>query len=195
MFVSRRRAIFSLFALTVLTVCSGSTNAQQNAAPRVALKTSVGEIVLELNPTKAPKSVENFLQYVKSGQYDGTVFHRVMQGFMIQGGGMDKDMQEKPTRAPIRNEATNGLKNQAYTVAMARTANPDSATAQFFINVADNGMLDFPQPDGAGYAVFGKVIQGKEVVDLIKAVATGDKAGHQNVPLKPILITSARVLP
>ncbi len=108
---------------------------------------------------------------------------------------MDQNMMEKPTRAPISNEGSNGLKNQAYTVAMARTQDPDSATAQFFINVADNGMLDFPQPDGAGYAVFGKVVQGKDVVDKIKAVATGDKSGHQNVPLKPIVITSARVLP
>ena len=195
MSVSRRSAISSLFTLALLCLAPGSSSAQQAAAPRVALKTSVGEIVLELNAGKAPESVDNFLQYVKSGQYNGTVFHRVMNGFMIQGGGMDPDMKEKPTRAPIRNEAANGLKNEAYTVAMARTQDPDSATAQFFINVADNGMLDFPKPDGAGYAVFGKVVQGKEVVDKIKTVATSNKAGHQNVPLKPIVITSARVLP
>ena len=195
MFVSRRKAATALVSLALTCLHPSMSSAQQPAAPRVALKTSAGEIVLELNPTKAPKSVDNFLQYVKSGQYNGTVFHRVMNGFMVQGGGMDADMKEKPTRAPIRNEAANGLKNDAYTVAMARTQDPDSATAQFFINVADNGMLDFPQPDGAGYAVFGKVVQGKDVVDRIKTVATGDKAGHQNVPLKPIVITSARVLP
>ena len=195
MSVSRRSAIATLSILALLSLSVGSMAAEPVSAPRVALKTSAGEIVLELNPMQAPKSVENFLQYVKSGQYNGTVFHRVIKGFMIQGGGMDMNMSEKPTRAPIRNEAANGLKNAAYTVAMARTSDPDSATAQFFINVADNAMLDFPQPDGAGYAVFGKVVQGKDVVDQIKAVATGDKGGHQNVPLKPVVITSARVLP
>ena len=195
MSASRRNAISTLFVLTLVSLSPSLGSAQQATAPRVALKTTAGEIVLELNPAKSPKSVDNFLQYVKSGQYNGTIFHRVMNGFMIQGGGMDKDMKEKPTRASIPNEAKNGLKNEAYTVAMARTQDPDSATAQFFINVADNGMLDFPQPDGAGYAVFGKVVQGKEVVDQIKTAATGDNASHRNVPLKPIVITSARVLP
>ena len=195
MSASRRNAISTLVVLTLVLLSPSLGIAQQAAAPRVALKTTAGDIVLELNPAKSPKSVDNFLQYVKSGQYNGTIFHRVMNGFMIQGGGMDKDMKEKPTRASIPNEAKNGLKNEAYTVAMARTQDPDSATAQFFINVADNGMLDFPQPDGAGYAVFGKVVQGKEVVDQIKTAATGDNASHRNVPLKPIVITSARVLP
>lgn len=162
--------------------------------PRVSLRTSVGDIILELNPEKAPKTVANFLAYVKSGQYNGTIFHRVIDGFMIQGGGFDAKMREKSTRAPIPNEASNGLKNDAYTIAMARTNIPDSATAQFFINVTDNPMLNYPSPDGAGYCVFGKVIKGNEVVDQIKAVQTGNVGMNQNVPLKPIVITTARIL-
>lgn len=154
------------------------------------LKTSMGDITLELNPEKAPVSVENFLKYVQKGQYDGTVFHRIINGFMVQGGGYDKNMREKPTDAPIKNEANNGLKNEVYTVAMARTMAPHSATAQFFINVANNRFLDYPGQDGWGYAVFGKVIQGTEVVDKIKQVSTG--AG--DVPTTPVVIESARLV-
>jgi peptidyl-prolyl cis-trans isomerase A (cyclophilin A)/peptidyl-prolyl cis-trans isomerase B (cyclophilin B) len=158
--------------------------------PHVSLKTSMGEIVLELYPDKAPKSVENFLQYVKKGQYKGTIFHRVIDGFMIQGGGFDKDMNQKPTGAPIENEAKNGLKNTAYTLAMARTSAPHSATAQFFINVKDNAFLDYPSRDGWGYAVFGKVIKGTDVVDKIKSVPTGPG----DVPTTPVVIESATIV-
>ncbi len=169
------------------------TVAAQNA-PRVKLSTSMGDVVLELAPDKAPKTVENFLQYVNDKFFDGTVFHRVIDGFMIQGGGFTADMQQKPTRAPIPLEANNGLKNDIGTIAMARTNNPQSATAQFFINVADNRMLNAPSPDGYGYAVFGKVVGGMDVVNKIRVSATGTKGGHQNVPLTPILITSATLL-
>jgi len=155
----------------------------------------MGDIVVELNPDKAPKSVANFLQYVREKHYDGTIFHRVIDGFMIQGGGFTADMVQKPMRAPIPLEAANGLKNDKYTLAMARTSAPDSATAQFFINVKDNAMLNAPQPDGHGYAVFGKVVEGQDVVDKIKAVATGNKGPYQNVPNTPITIQSATVLP
>ncbi|HCY61761.1 MAG TPA: peptidylprolyl isomerase [Oxalobacteraceae bacterium] len=168
--------------------------ADKAAHPQVLLKTSMGDIVLELNADKAPKSVENFLQYVKSGHYSGTVFHRVIENFMIQGGGFDKDMVQKPARAPIENEAKNGLKNDVYTVAMARTSAPHSASAQFFINTKDNDFLNYPGQDGWGYAVFGKVIKGKEVVDKIKTVPTGNKGFHQNVPTTPVVIESASVV-
>ena len=167
------------------------------ANPQVELKTSLGAIVVELYPDKAPLSVENFLQYVKDGHYDGTQFHRVIPGFMIQGGGFDADFKQKPTRKPVRNEAANGLKNETGTVAMARTADPHSATAQFFINVADNVPLDFrfPTPDGYGYTVFGKVVKGMDVVQRIVKVPTGPgPAPHQNVPVKPVLIEQARVV-
>ena len=162
----------------------------------VKLTTNKGEIVLELDKEKAPITVENFLKYVKAGHYDGTVFHRVINGFMIQGGGMDKTMKERPTEAPIQNEADNGLKNTAYTIAMARTADPHSATAQFFINVADNGFLDHTgkNPQGWGYAVFGKVVKGQEVVDAIKAVPTMTKGFHENVPVVPVVIEKAEVV-
>ena len=154
----------------------------------------MGDIVVQLEPAKAPKTVENFLQYVKDKHYDGTIFHRVIDGFMVQGGGFTADMAQKPVRAPIALEAANGLKNDKYTIAMARTNVPDSATAQFFINVKDNAMLNARQPSGDGYAVFGKVVQGSDVVDKIKAVATGNKGGHQNVPSSPVTITSATVV-
>jgi cyclophilin family peptidyl-prolyl cis-trans isomerase len=163
-------------------------------APHVALKTNMGEIVLELYPEKAPKSVENFLQYVKSGHYNGTVFHRVISNFMIQGGGFDKDMKQKPTSAPIENEAKNGLKNEPYSVAMARTSAPHSASAQFFINVKNNSFLDYPGQDGWGYAVFGKVIKGTEVVDKIKAVETTNSGMFRDVPAKPVVIESASIV-
>ena len=163
--------------------------------PQVELHiTGYGVITLELDADKAPKSTENFLAYVNKGHYNNTVFHRVIDGFMVQGGGFNADMAQKPTRAPIALEASNGLKNDQYTVAMARSGNPDSATAQFFINVKDNAMLNAPQPDGHGYAVFGKVVQGKDVVDKIRTVPTGRKAGMQDVPTTPVTITSASVL-
>lgn len=150
----------------------------------------MGDIVLQLDPAKAPKTVENFLAYVNAKHYDGTIFHRVINNFMIQGGGFTPDMQQKSTRPPIPLEAKNGLKNDTYTVAMARTSNPESATAQFFINVKNNDSLNAPSPDGHGYAVFGKVISGADVVDKIKAVPTG----RGDVPTTPIVITSATVV-
>lgn len=162
--------------------------------PQVSLKTSMGDIVLELDPEHAPKTVANFLQYVKSGFYKGTIFHRVIDGFMIQGGGYDVKMKDKKTNKPIRNESDNGLKNVAYSIAMARTQDHNSATSQFFINVGDNAALDFPGRDGSGYAVFGKVISGQEVVDKIKGVLVDDIQGQQNVPVVPIVIQSATIV-
>ncbi|CAN5403000.1 peptidylprolyl isomerase [soil metagenome] len=161
-------------------------------AQKVTLDTTMGNIVIELDKVKAPKTVDNFVQYVKSGQYDGTVFHRVIDGFMIQGGGMLPDMSEKPTRAPIPLESRNGLSNQRGTVAMARTSDPNSATAQFFVNLKDNGFLDQSKsPDGNGYAVFGKVVAGMDVVDKIRAVKTGNKGPHGNVPVESVIIKKA----
>lgn len=167
------------------------------AGPQVELKTNLGAIVVELDPEKAPQTVDNFLQYVRDGHYTGTLFHRVIPGFMIQGGGFDSDFKEKPARKPVRNEASNGLRNDPGTIAMARTSEPHSATAQFFINVADNRSLNFrfPTQEGYGYAVFGKVIKGMDVVQRIVKVPTGSRpGGHQNVPLKPVVIESARIL-
>jgi peptidyl-prolyl cis-trans isomerase A (cyclophilin A)/peptidyl-prolyl cis-trans isomerase B (cyclophilin B) len=164
------------------------------ADPQVSLKTSMGEIVLELDQEKAPISVANFLQYVKSGFYKGTVFHRVIDGFMIQGGGMDAQLKGRKTRPPIKNEGNNGLSNAAYTVAMAREDNPDSATSQFFINVVDNFGLDAINRMDAGYTVFGKVVKGKEVVDKIKGVLVDDVKGMQNVPVTPVVIQSATIV-
>jgi peptidyl-prolyl cis-trans isomerase B (cyclophilin B) len=162
-------------------------------AKTVELHTSAGVIRLELDDTKAPASVENFLGYVKAGHYDGTVFHRVIKGFMIQGGGMDGEMKQKGTRAPIKNEADNGLLNDKYTVAMARTSDPHSATAQFFINAADNRFLNFrsADPQGWGYAVFGRVVQGQDVVDRIETVKTGRRGFHDDVPLESVTIDKA----
>ena len=162
----------------------------------VQLQTSKGDITLELDDAKAPASVANFVEYVKSGHYDGIVFHRVIPGFMIQGGGFEPGMNQKGTDAPIENEAKNGLKNANYTVAMARTSDPHSATAQFFINVADNGFLNHtaPSAQGWGYAVFGKVISGTEVVDKIKAVKTGRKGFHDDVPKDDVVIEKAVAL-
>jgi peptidyl-prolyl cis-trans isomerase A (cyclophilin A) len=156
-------------------------------AQKVKLATSMGDIVVELDAAKAPKTVDNFVQYVKAGQYDGTVFHRVIDGFMIQGGGMTADLKEKKTRAPIPLEARNGLKNDRGTIAMARTSDPNSATAQFFINVKNNDSLNAPSPDGHGYAVFGKVTSGMDVVDKIRAVPTGPG----DVPRTPVVIKKA----
>jgi peptidyl-prolyl cis-trans isomerase A (cyclophilin A) len=180
-----------LAAITLFTVAFTAT--AQNA-PQVLLKTTAGDIVLELDAAKAPKTVENFLNYVKSGHYNGTIFHRVIGSFMIQGGGFDAKMREKSTQAPIQNEAKNGLKNNTYTIAMARTSAPHSATAQFFINVADNDALNYPSRDGWGYAVFGKVISGMQVVDKIKAVRTGRSGMYDDVPLEPVTILSATVI-
>ncbi len=162
----------------------------------IKLETSMGDIFIELDEAKAPKTCENFLSYVKSGHYNGTIFHRVIDGFMIQGGGMTPDMKEKPTQAPIENEADNGLKNIAYSIAMARTSDPHSATAQFFINVKNNSFLDHKgkTPDGWGYAVFGKVAKGHPVVNKIKAVPTGRKGMHDDVPVTPVVITKAEVV-
>jgi peptidyl-prolyl cis-trans isomerase B (cyclophilin B) len=193
--------LFTRLALTaglMLTlILGGIMNAHAAQKPVfVKLETSQGDITLELFPDKAPATVENFVQYVKDGFYNGTIFHRVINGFMIQGGGMDAQMNQKPTRAPIKNEADNGVKNEAYTIAMARTMDPHSATAQFFINVADNANLNHTgkDPRGWGYAVFGKVVKGKEVVDKIKAVPTGNKGMHQNVPAEPVTIVKATVV-
>ena len=162
----------------------------------VNLKTNYGEISLELDAAKAPITVENFLQYVRDGFFDNTVFHRVIDGFMIQGGGFEPGMNQKPTRAAIKNEADNGLKNEAYTVAMARTPDPNSATAQFFINVSNNDFLNYtsPTPQGWGYCVFGKVVAGQDVIDKIKKARTGMRAGHQDVPTEDIVIEKAEVV-
>ncbi len=162
----------------------------------IKMETSMGDIVIELDFDKAPKSAANFQQYVEDGFYDGLIFHRVINGFMVQGGGMDKDMKEKETRAPIENEADNGLKNECYTLAMARTMDPHSASSQFFINVKDNGFLNHSgkNPQGWGYAVFGKVVEGTDVVDKIKGVATGRSGFHDDVPVEPVFITKATVV-
>lgn len=162
----------------------------------VKLETTMGDIVLELDEEKAPKTVANFLNYVNSGHYDGTIFHRVIDGFMVQGGGMTADMKEKSTGAPIENEADNGLTNDTYTVAMARTSDPHSATAQFFVNVKKNDFLNHTAKDerGWGYTVFGKVAKGHGVVNKIKAVATGRTGFHEDVPKEPVVITSATVV-
>jgi peptidyl-prolyl cis-trans isomerase A (cyclophilin A) len=193
MTLSRRTVSLSLTSL-VLASASTWASAQSAANPRVKFATSQGEFVVELEPAKAPKTVENFLQYVNDKHYEGTVFHRVIDGFMIQGGGFTADMQQKPTRTPIPLEAKNGLKNDRYTIAMARTGNPNSATSQFYINVANNDMLNAPNPDGHGYAVFGKVVQGQAVIDKIRTVPTGNRGMHQNVPVSAVTITSATVL-
>ncbi|MEG1102287.1 MAG: peptidylprolyl isomerase [Comamonas sp.] len=193
MTLSRRTLTLTLAGI-VLTSASGLAMSQDAAKPRVKFTTNMGEFVVELEPTKAPKTVENFLRYVADKHYEGTVFHRVIDGFMIQGGGFTADMQQKTNRAPIDLEAKNGLKNDRYTIAMARTGNPNSATSQFFINVANNDMLNAPQPDGHGYAVFGKVVQGQAVIDKIRTVPTGNRGMHQNVPTSAITITSAALI-
>jgi peptidyl-prolyl cis-trans isomerase A (cyclophilin A) len=183
-------------ALALLLIGASSAYAQN---PRAEFKTTMGSFTLELYPDKAPKTVENFLQYASSGFYNGTIFHRVIDGFMIQGGGFDPDMKQKATRAPIENEAGSaskgGLKNEIGTIAMARTSVPNSATAQFFINVKDNGFLDYrdPSPQGIGYAVFGRVVQGMDVVMKIAKVSTTTVGPNQNVPQKPVIIESVSV--
>ncbi|HEX8988073.1 MAG TPA: peptidylprolyl isomerase [Rhodocyclaceae bacterium] len=184
-----KKVLAFLFALAVAVPALA-------ANPTVEMKTSMGPIVIELYPDKAPKTVANFLQYVKDGFYNGTVFHRVIDGFMIQGGGFTTAMKEKDTRPPIENEAKNGLKNETGTIAMARTSNPNSATAQFFINLVDNRGLDYPRPDGYGYAVFGKVVQGLDVVQKIGRVPTGNlNFMFENVPKTAVVIESVKLLP
>jgi len=168
--------------------------AAQAAHPQVQFKTSEGDFRVELYPEKAPKTVDNFLQYVKAGQYNGTIFHRVIRGFMIQGGGYTTSYVEKPTRAPIPLESRNGLKNVAGAIAMARTGDPNSATAQFFINTVDNPNLDYPNPDGNGYAVFGKVVQGMDVVKKIEGVPTTTRGPMADVPEQQVVIESASVV-
>ena len=165
------------------------------ANPQVEMKTSMGTVVIELYQDKAPKSVENFLQYARDDFFKDTAFHRVIPGFMIQGGGFTADMKQKETRAAIQNEAKNGLKNETGILAMARTGDPHSATAQFFINLKDNSFLDYPSRDGWGYAVFGKVVQGFDIVQKIATVPTSNAGPHQNVPTIPVLIESVKLLP
>ncbi len=179
-----------LAAVTALSLTALAGEAAAQSLPKVSMKTSLGEIVVELNPEKAPKSVDNFLQYVKAGFYNGTIFHRVIYNFMIQGGGYDAKGTLKPTRPPIEIESKNGLRNREYTIAMARTADPNSANSQFFVNAEDNRFLDYPGQDGWGYAVFGKVIKGAEVVDKIEAVETGPR----DKPVQDVVIESATVI-
>ena len=183
------KKFFATFALFV-SFAAGA------AGPQVEIRTNMGSIVLELDREKAPQTVENFLQYVKDGHYNGTIFHRVIPGFMVQGGGFSPEMREKPTRSSIRNEAGNGLRNATGTVAMARTPDPHSASSQFFVNLSDNDFLDFraPTQEGHGYAVFGKVIKGMDVVARIAKVSTGVKPPHSDVPLKPVIIERAQLI-
>jgi peptidyl-prolyl cis-trans isomerase B (cyclophilin B) len=198
-----------LTALSALLLCitmqtsNSSTTDNKTTSPNkstqdkrtmVKLHTNKGTITLQLDADKAPNTVKNFLDYVESGFYSNTIFHRVIGNFMIQGGGFEPGMQQKKTNAPIKNEAANGLKNDMYTIAMARTGDPHSATAQFFINVKNNNFLNYPGQDGWGYCVFGKVVEGKEVVDAIRDVKTGIRSGFQDVPMEDVIITSAEVV-
>ena len=183
-------------ALAGAALIAAAAAAAPAFAQKVKLTTTMGDIVIELDAAKAPKSAANFLQYAKDGHFNGTIFHRVIDNFMVQGGGMLPDMTQKPTRAPIPLESKNGLLNVRGTVAMARTGDPNSATAQFFINLKDNGFLNASESrDGNGYAVFGKVIAGMDVVDKIRAVPTANKGPHQNVPIEPVLIKQASLEP
>ena len=190
-----RTIITFCLSLAVALLLDFGGQAQAGGKNMVTLQTNKGDIVLELDAEKAPNTVKNFLDYAKSGFYDGTIFHRVIPGFMIQGGGFTEQMKQKATKDPIDNEANNGLKNDTYTIAMARTQAPHSATAQFFINVNDNGFLNFKAPtmQGWGYAVFGKVVKGQEVVDSIAAVRTGNRGFHQDVPVEAVVINKAIV--
>lgn len=181
-----------LFVTALLAMCAVSSAIAQTS-PKVQFATSAGPFTVELYPDKAPRTVANFLEYVKSGHYNGTLFHRVIDGFMIQGGGFDKALRQKPTRAPIPLESRNGLKNTTGTLAMARTGDPDSATSQFFINVANNSGLDYPRPDGHGYAVFGKVVDGMATVNKIRSVRTTDTP-MGDMPVQPVVIESATLL-
>ncbi len=189
---SMRLSALAPTVIAASTLFSVMTGALAQGAPRVKFATTAGDFVVEVYPEKAPKTVENFLQYVKDKHYDGTIFHRVIANFMVQGGGFDAKFNQKPTRAPIPLEANNGLKNDLGTIAMARTSNPNSATAQFFINVKDNANLNAPAPDGYGYAVFGKVVSGADVIQKIKSTPTGAAGPFpSDVPKTTILINSA----
>jgi peptidyl-prolyl cis-trans isomerase A (cyclophilin A) len=196
-----RRAPAGSLGWLVALIVGAHVWAAQPAAPaaaaaptRVALETSQGRIVVELRPDKAPKTVANFVQYVNDNFYDGTIFHRVINSFMIQGGGFTDAMVQKPARAPVASESNNGLKNARGTVAMARTGDPNSATSQFFINVVDNARLDYPSFDGYGYTVFGNVVEGMDVVDKIRAVPTGRRGAFENVPVTTVVIKTARIV-
>jgi peptidyl-prolyl cis-trans isomerase B (cyclophilin B) len=184
----------ALFALFLCCSMQSSHSSTQGKTTMVKLHTNMGVITLQLNDEKAPDTVRNFLSYVNSGFYTNTIFHRVIGNFMIQGGGFEPGMNQKKTNAPIKNEAANGLKNDKYTIAMARTGDPHSATAQFFINVKDNGFLNYPGQDGWGYCVFGKVVDGKDVVDAIGNVKTGNRMGFQDVPQEDVIIIKAEVV-
>lgn len=185
-----------LLCFNALAATDSQPSAKKGKHSMVKLSTNHGDITLELDAEKAPITVKNFLEYVSSDFYNGTIFHRVIDGFMIQGGGFEPGLKQKPTKAPIQNEAANGLGNEKYTIAMARTSDPHSATAQFFINTSDNHNLNYSAPNsqGYGYCVFGKVVEGKEVVDAIRKVKTGNRGGHQNVPLEDVVITKAEVI-
>jgi peptidyl-prolyl cis-trans isomerase B (cyclophilin B) len=193
-------SLLPLFCLAANAAPPSTSNQKQGVimttSPRVKMTTSQGDIIISLDAVKAPKTVANFLAYVNDGFFDGTIFHRVIDGFMIQGGGFEPGLKQKPTKATVENEANNGLKNNKYTLAMARTQDPHSATAQFFINVANNDFLNHTAPtaQGWGYAVFGEVVEGKDVVDKMKGVATGNSGMHQNVPTTDVLIIKAAVV-
>jgi peptidyl-prolyl cis-trans isomerase B (cyclophilin B) len=197
---TRRSLILLALAASWTGLASAAAKSPTPSAKRkvsmVKLQTNFGPITLELDAKAAPETVANFLQYVKDGHYDGTIFHRVIDGFMIQGGGFTADMEQKPTRAPVQNEAQNGLKNLAYSIAMARTPDPHSASSQFFINIADNAFLDFraANSQGYGYCVFGKVTEGQDVVDRIRKVRTGMRGGHQDVPVENVVIERAEII-
>ena len=191
------KSVLITVLLMVFTIGGGyAAEKSVSATPKVELDTNKGRVVLELYPQLAPKTVKNFIRYVQDGFYAGTIFHRVIPNFMIQGGGFEKDMDRKPTDKPVDNEADNGLKNTRGTIAMARTSDPHSATSQFFINLVDNDFLNFRQktPQGWGYAVFGKVVAGMDVVDSIAREKTGRRGPYQNVPVEPVIIRSARML-
>jgi len=193
-------AMAPAFAQAAQTISSSSFQTQgkpfMSHSTKVKIETSMGDMVIALDADKAPKTVENFLTYVREGFYDNTVFHRVIDGFMIQGGGFEPGMKQKSTHAPVENEADNGLKNDRYTLAMARTSDPHSATAQFFINVSDNDFLNFKAPtaNGWGYAVFGAVVEGTETVDNIRGVKTGNRGFHQDVPTEDVTIVKAQIV-
>ena len=191
-----RPALWLCLALLVSVTVIASPAWAKGNNPMIQLETSMGNIILELDAENAPKSSENFIKYVEEGAYDGTIFHRIIDGFMVQGGGFDENMDQRPTHEPIENEADNGLKNDKYTIAMARTADPHSATAQFFINVNDNTFLNHSAKtmQGWGYAVFGKVVDGTDVVDAIKSVPTGTSGFHENVPMEAVVIKKATLI-
>lgn len=190
----KKALVFLCLACLMAFSLPKSADSAAAEKPEVKLETNYGDIIVQLDARKAPITTANFIQYVKSGHYDNTIFHRVIKDFMIQGGGLTSDMKEKKTFAPIKNEANNGLKNRKYTVAMARTSEPNSATSQFFINTVDNSSLDFKGPDNWGYAVFGKVIKGQDVVDKIEASRTGSKSHYDDVPVEPVIIKKAEVI-